>query len=213
MLDHAVVEPDAVPAQGGSDFGRDGFVVAKNLISREVLDIAFRYYLSYVSLEGYYEVREMNRAFDRYADALSEAMMPAVQRRLERETGLKLLPTYSFARIYTTDSKLSKHVDRGACEVSATMTVGFKNNTGLWPICVEYKGTRIPVELDVGDALIYRGMQLPHWREKLPSGLWCQIFFHFVDADGPMAEYRYDGRGRMGPVCDEYLKYRATPGD
>ena len=196
-----------------TNFGRDGFMVARNVVSKDVLDIAFRYYLSYVSVEGYYDVREMNNAFDRYADALSEAMMPLVQRRLEADTGLKLLPTYSFARIYTTESKLSKHVDRGACEVSATMTVGFKNSAGLWPICLEHKGARVPVELDIGDALIYRGMELPHWREPLPSGLWCQIFFHFVDAAGPMADHRYDGRGRMGPVPEEYLKSRTTPRD
>lgn len=211
MLDQ--LEEEAVAVAHESSFEKDGFVIARNLISTDVLAIAFRYYLSYVSVDGYYEVREMNRAFDRYADALSEAMMPVVQRRLENETGLTLLPTYSFARIYTTESKLSKHVDRGACEVSATMTVGYKNSAALWPICVEHEGKRVPIELDVGDALIYRGMDLPHWREKLPSGLWCQIFFHFVDANGALAASKYDGRGRMGPVNDEYLKFRATPGD
>lgn len=211
MLEQAVGTLDASGA--GTGFQRDGFMVARNVVSRDVLDIAFRYYLSYVSVEGYYDVRELNCAFDRYADALGEAMMPLVQRRLEAETGLKLLPTYSFARIYTTASKLSKHVDRGACEISATMTVGFKNSLALWPICVEHKGVSVPVELDVGDALIYRGMELPHWREKLPSGLWCQIFFHFVDADGSMTDHRYDGRGRMGPVPEEYLKARNTPRD
>lgn len=211
MLAQAV--EDVAIAPQVPTFEKDGFAVARNLISQDVLAIAFRYYLSYVSVDGYYEVREMNRAFDRYADALSEAMMPTVQRRLEKETGLTLLPTYSFARIYTTESKLSKHVDRGACEVSATMTVGYKNSAALWPICVEHQGERVAIELDVGDALIYRGMDLPHWREKLPSGLWCQIFFHFVDANGALADSKYDGRGRMGPVNDEYLKFRATPGD
>lgn len=211
MLDQAAAAP--LSAANERDFTRDGFTIARSLISRDVLDIAFRYYLSYVKLDGYYEVRDANLAFDRYADALSEAMMPLVRRRLESETRLELLPTYSFARIYTTKSKLSKHVDRGACEVSATMTVGFKNSEGLWPICVEHNGDRLAVELDIGDALIYRGMQLPHWREKLPSGLWCQIFFHFVDANGPLAKHHYDGRGRLGPIGNEHFKYRQIPRD
>jgi hypothetical protein len=127
-------------------------------------------------------------------------MMPKVQERIEARIGRRLLPTYSYARIYTTESILTRHVDRGACEISATMTVGYRNADGLWPIMVESDGQDIAVPLDVGDALIYRGMELPHWREPLPRGIWCQLFFHFVDAEGEMTDLRYDGRGRLGPV-------------
>ena|GEM_PF-4386288 len=48
----------------------------------------------------------------------------------------------------------------GACEVSATLTMGFKN-AAVWPIFVQQNGTDIGIDLDGGDALIYRGMDLP----------------------------------------------------
>lgn len=185
-----------------NEFGEKGYTVVRSVIGRETLDIAFRYYLSYVPVPGYFEVGGRERALDRYVDALGEAMLPRMQQRIELETGLKLLPTYSFARIYTTESQLRKHVDRGACEISATMTVGFKKAKELWPIYLESQGSSVAVELDVGDALVYRGMDLPHWREPLPEGLWCQLFFHFVDAGGSMIDHEFDGRGRLGPVWE-----------
>lgn len=185
-------EPDA------EQFAQRGYVVARNLLSRRMMDIALRYYLSYLKYDGYYSVSDSTRALNRYADALGEALIPEIQPQIEQKIGKKLLATYSFARIYTTDSILTPHVDRGACEISATVTVGFKSSS-LWPIFVQQGGNDIAVELDVGDALIYRGMDLPHWREPLQSGFWCQLFFHFVDAEGSMTEHQFDGRGRLGP--------------
>lgn len=189
-------------SSSAAEFATRGYTVARNVFDREMMNTALRYYLSYVPVQGYYTVSGRERALDRYVDALGEAMLPQVQARIERDTGLKLLPTYSFARIYTIESRLHKHVDRGACEISATMTVGFRNVAELWPIHIESEGRELAVELDIGDALIYRGMELPHWRQPLPTGLWCQLFFHFVDEHGAMAAHRFDRRNRLGPVWE-----------
>ncbi|WP_434030664.1 DUF6817 domain-containing protein [[Pseudomonas] boreopolis] len=179
-------------------FAQRGYLVIRNLLSRRFMEVALRYYLSYLKVGSYYGVDERTQALDRYADAFGEALFPEIQPVIEQRIGKKLLPTYSFARIYTTESRLSRHVDRGACEISATLTVGFKSPV-LWPIFVHQGGRDIGIDLDVGDALIYRGMDLPHWREPLDSGFWCQLFFHFVDAEGALTEQRFDGRGRLGP--------------
>lgn len=202
LTNGASMEVNTVPSLIGADaaqFDERGYVVLRNLLSRRFLDVSLRYYLSYLKVPDYYSVSESTRALNRYADALGEAFIPEIQPVIERHIGRKLIPTYSFARIYTTESRLSKHVDRGACEISATMTVGYKNANGLWPIFLEYAGEDIPVELDVGDALIYRGMDLPHSRKPLESGFWCQLFFHFVETDGALTEHRFDGRDRLGP--------------
>lgn len=189
----------SLPIQADAEqFAQRGYLVARNLLSRRFMEIALRYYLSYLKIDDYYSVSKNTQALNRYADALGEALIPEIQPLIEQRIGKKLLPTYSFARIYTTESRLTRHVDRGACEISATVTVGYKSPS-LWPIFVQHGGEDIQVELDVGDALIYRGMDLPHWREPLESGFWCQLFFHFVDAEGTLAEHQFDGRGRLGP--------------
>ncbi|GLQ95746.1 hypothetical protein [Dyella mobilis] len=183
-----------------SDFSERGYAIYEKLLSRDLLDVAFRYYTSYVGIPGFYRVYEYANALDRYADALSEALLPNVGSALGLAIGKTLLPTYSYARIYTTESTLPKHIDHGACEISATLTVGHRNSNGIWPIFLERDGQDIPVHLDIGDALIYRGIDLPHWRNPLPSGIWCQMFFHFVAADGPMRDRLYNGREKLGPT-------------
>jgi hypothetical protein len=53
--------------------------------------------------------------------------------------------------------------------------------------------------------MAYKGMVVPHWREPLAKGIWCQLFFHFVAADGPLSGHIYDDRGHLGPKFDAPL--------
>ena len=58
----------------------------------------------------------------------------------------------------------------------------------------------LQIELGVGDALLYKGAELPHWRDPLGDGNWLQLFVHYVDAAGSHARERYDRRRSLGPV-------------
>ena len=46
--------------------------------------------------------------------------------------------------------------------------------------------------------LVYKGRELPHWRECFDSNYWIQVFLHYVDANGPLASYKLDGRDSLG---------------
>jgi hypothetical protein len=114
----------------------------------------------------------------------------------EKVCGKRLYPTYSYARLYKPGEELKKHTDRPACEISATVTLGFEGN----PWSIYMAGNK--VDMQVGDAVLYRGMDVEHWREKYTEGKWqAQVFLHYVDADGPHADQKYDGRVSLG-----YLK-------
>jgi len=111
----------------------------------------------------------------------------------EKACGKRLYPTYSYARLYKPGEELKKHKDRPACEISATVTLGFEGN--VWSIYMA--GNK--VDMQVGDAVLYRGMDIEHWREKYTEGQWqAQVFLHYVDADGPHADQKYDGRKSLG---------------
>jgi hypothetical protein len=45
-----------------------------------------------------------------------------------------------------------------------------------------------------GDALLYRGIDLFHWRDAYPGEALVQVFLHYVDRDGPHADRKFDGR-------------------
>jgi predicted 2-oxoglutarate/Fe(II)-dependent dioxygenase YbiX len=124
----------------------------------------------------------------------------------EQATGRKLLPTYSYARLYSTGDELPIHTDRESCEISATVTLGFKG--GSWPIYmggVDKTGA-IKIEMDVGDAVLYKGITKHHWREKFTEGEWqTQVFLHYVDANGPHASLAYDKRNKLN--VSDHIRY------
>jgi predicted 2-oxoglutarate/Fe(II)-dependent dioxygenase YbiX len=133
----------------------------------------------------------------------------------EEASGLKLLPTYAYARWYEPGEVLKIHRDRPSCEVSATLTLGFEG--GVWPIFMghpseeptEYRRVDSDknivhaknvgnISMDVGDAVLYRGCEMYHWRDEYSEGKWqAQVFLHYVDANGPHAEWIYDKRGKL----------------
>lgn len=136
-----------------------------------------------------------------YGDPMLDVLLEDVRPTIERATGLNLIPTYSYARKYVPGDELKPHTDREACEISATLTLGYEGD--LWPIHVS---TDDKVENDIGEILIevgsmvvYRGMEINHWREPYTQGKWqCQVFLHYVDADGPHKNLKYDGRESLG---------------
>jgi hypothetical protein len=107
--------------------------------------------------------------------------------------GEDVLPTYTYARIYTKGSELTRHKDRPACDIS--FTVNLKQDA-KWLIAAEApNGTAISFDLQPGDAMLYYGCDAPHWREGLFDGEeYIQVFIHYVRMAGPRASSYFDRR-------------------
>lgn len=102
-----------------------------------------------------------------------------------------LLPINSYARIYRPGEELKKHKDRPACEISATITLGYESNT-IWPIFFG-EGSGVSAILDVGDMAVYKGHEISHWRERFQGKWHVQVFLHYVDKNGPHKDYFMGG--------------------
>ena len=57
---------------------------------------------------------------------------------------------------------------------------------------------KVPVNLEPGDMLIYKGCDLFHWREKFEGEHHLQAFLHYNDKNGPYGDNLYDGRENLG---------------
>jgi len=128
-------------------------------------------------------------------DKLLEDLLP----HFEKACGKRLYPTYSYARLYKPGEELKNHRDRPACEISATLTLGWSGKQ--WAIYMgdhEDKSNASEIWMNVGDAVLYRGMEKYHWREKFEGEWQAQVFLHYVDADGPHTEWKYDKRKQLG---------------
>jgi hypothetical protein len=129
-----------------------------------------------------------------YADPLMESLLVNKLNVMEKETGLELLPTYAFWRMYTMFADLEKHKDRPSCEISVTVMLGSDGTP--WPIFME--GTEINME--PGDAAVYLGCEIEHWREEFKGDWHAQTFLHYVDKNGPNKEWFKDKRYLYGTV-------------
>tara|TARA_R100001126_G_scaffold30079_1_gene16656 strand:- start:96 stop:509 length:414 start_codon:yes stop_codon:yes gene_type:complete len=129
-----------------------------------------------------------------------------------QETGLNLVPTYSYARLYKKGDILHRHKDRPSCEISTTINLGgdpwpiFIDGTGADNVIDERKNIIKPnapegtkVLLEVGDMLVYSGCELEHWREPFEGNVCGQVFLHYNHVNGPFAEKnRFDKRPMLG---------------
>jgi hypothetical protein len=131
-----------------------------------------------------------------YSDPTFESLSLSKINFLEQELNFKLIPTYTFWRMYTLGSFLKKHKDRESCEISVTVKIGSCKND--WPIFIGEKH----YDLKQGEALAYPGMDLFHWRDDFKGDWNAQAFFHYVDANGKFTDYKFDKRSYPG----EYKK-------
>jgi predicted 2-oxoglutarate/Fe(II)-dependent dioxygenase YbiX len=156
-------------------------------------------------------------------DYLLEQLLP----HFEVASGKKLYPTYAYARLYAPGEELKVHTDRPACEISATITLDFEGDP--WPIYVgdynevgdgrrvdlgggkvKYITNESKILMGIGDAVLYRGMEKAHWRNTYTEGKWqAQVFLHYVDVNGPHAEWRYDKRHKLShQKQDEFIYWQ-----
>ena len=182
------------------------YQVIKNAISYELANFIFNYFLlkrdavawmyqnniTYdTGLLGTWSDDQVPNTYSHYADPVMETLLMKVLPVMQKEINLKLVPTYSYARIYKHGDILHKHKDRPSCEISTTIHLGGDK----WSIFVE--GTE--VLLDVGDMLVYSGCELEHWREPLEGNTCAQVFLHYNHVNGPFAEKnRFDKRPMLG---------------
>ena len=137
-----------------------------------------------------------------YGDEVLDRFLADMAEPISENLGIELIPTYTYARVYRPGEVLAPHTDRPSCEISGTMTLGFDAET-VWPIYFgldadDKVGRR--VDLDIGSLLMYRGEELPHWRKEFKGNWQCQVFFHYIDANGPHKDkgLAFDGRETLG---------------
>ena len=151
-------------------------------------------------------------AYSKYGDWVMETLLMHMIPIMKKKTGLELIPTYTYTRVYEKGNILRRHKDRPSCEVSTTVHLGgdpwpiFLDPSGADFVIDEYKNIHKPgapkgtrIDLKVGDMLIYAGCDLEHWREPFEGKVCSQVFLHYNHAKGPFAKTNlFDGRALLG---------------
>lgn len=191
-------------------FKENKYIAVKEMISNDLIDVVTRYALidemNGFNAEGVQDKNaQVPDAHSKYGDILMESILLHIQDKMEYVTDLQLLPTYSYFRVYRPGQDLKPHLDRPACEISTTISFNFnyigQENSQSWPIWVKGKDGPKGFSLEPGDAVVYRGCEIEHWREVFeaqPYSYHVQGFFHYVDANGPYKDEAKDKRLYIG---------------
>ena len=170
-------------------FKDNGYLIIPKILSGELLD--------FIGIHAYNRARLGDGAWmedpqapntpsfgdDLVMENLSDFLLP----KIESAAGMKLLPTYTYFRVYKAGDILENHRDRPSCEISISMSLRKKGK--IWPIYIN----NTAIMLEEGDALIYKGCKVEHWREPYTEGTkLAQAFLHYVDANGPYTEWKND---------------------
>ena len=194
-------------------FKDDQYLFIKEFIDPDLAKLIYTYTL--------YQQKFNSRLFDTqvpnthsvYGDHMMEALLEHTCSKMQDLTGEKLFPTNTYYRVYKQGDILKHHVDRASCEISATVCLGYDNtnleedyNWKLWvnntSNGVRYAGDPeydVGFEMKPGDAVVYEGTKLDHWRDKFKGTNHSQVFFHYIRQDGPFGKYgKYDCRPGLG---------------
>ena len=185
-------------------------------MKKQVLDTCrqARYFSPFENILGYYEDPvngQIPNTYSAYGNIAMETLLLKCQPGMEKATGLKLYPAYTYARIYKKGDELKRHKDRFSCEISTTMNLGGDD----WPIYLSpnenvgapngknitsvSKAKGVRVDLKPGDMLVYRGCELEHWREKFKGKECVQVFLHYNNRKTPGAkDNMFDKRPHLG---------------
>ena len=211
-------------------FKKNKYQIIKGAVSKELANFGFTYLQISAEadwwminnsvthkgnpLVGNFEDNQVPNSYAKYGDRFMETLLIKTIDVMQKKTGLKLVPTYSYTRLYRTGNTLQRHKDRPSCEISTTLNLGgdawpiFIDPTGSDNVIDEYKEIHKPgapkgvkVDLKPGDMLIYSGCELEHWREPFQGQLCGQVFLHYNHADGQFAKSNlYDKRPMLGIV-------------
>lgn len=182
-------------------FEEKGYVYLDNVISKELCGDLTKRLFELKEKGELVQDEQCPLSWSVYGDPALDSILAELAPALSKQLGIELYPTYTYARLYQPGEELKRHIDRPSCEISGTLTLGFDPDSRLWPLYFSKDPDDLigkPVDIGIGDLVMYRGNELTHWRPKYKGKWQTQVFFHFVDANGPHKDWKYDKRPELG---------------
>lgn len=197
-------------------FSKNGYEVVRNVISKDLL-LCLKTQFEMLKDTEFFMTQKKDKfafgdeqspnSFSVYGAPFFESLAIQLNDKVSQVTSLSLYPTYTYARIYYQGAILNPHKDRPSCEYSLTLCI---DSTDIWDFYIKNRdGVENVVKLNPGDMCVYSGCDLEHWRNPYEGEMQMQCFLHYVNSEGPYADYKYDKRPMMGigtKVSKEIIK-------
>jgi hypothetical protein len=165
-----------------------GYTIKRNILNPLQIRALKKYYHE-LEQKGYYNKGDkMVRKRDSMPDEpTAKFVHHQLLNFINRLTPEKVQTSFCFSSIYQPGVILERHTDRKQCAWNISLVLDMEPETETskaWPLFIEKDGIVNEVRLGIGDAVVYQGTKVPHWREKLAeNNKYFIFFFHFVPED------------------------------
>lgn len=190
-------------------FAKHDYVVIPQLIDSEKAADLYRYTLNNLD-HGNLTDDQVPGSPSFYQDETMQGLHRELQACIEQHLAISLLPTFNYYRTYRKGAILRAHKDRRACEIGISLNLGQQGD--IWPFwLMDSNENAQAIKLAPGDAVIYRGPKLMHWRGQLQEADFVsQVFLFFVQstAFGRLAK-RAEGFKKLLKSARRFLKIKS----
>jgi hypothetical protein len=152
------------------------------------MDALRKYYRRLIRTGGMYlGDGQTNRRHCAHNETVSRFFHQQFTHAVSAVVGEEVKPSYTYVVSYREGAELERHNDRAQCEFTLSLLVDYppeRERQSPWPLCLDVDGRTVEVVQNVGDALLFCGRALPHFRPRLPEGCTStSALFHYVRKD------------------------------
>jgi hypothetical protein len=174
-------------AQIRDQLARDKYLVVRNAVS-PLFVAAMRRHFRAFEVAGHlmtdkHQVKDQRDGL--YCELITLYLQDQLGRWLNAIAPRPVQSTFCWFSRYRSGAVLKRHRDRPQCLWNLSFAVDGDpdpGRDGAWPLWFEIGGEARSVRLGLGDAVLYSGTELPHWRDELPQGRTAGMcFMHYVD--------------------------------
>ena len=193
-----------------NEFKQNQYVVLRELLPSPQMKAMRQYYRQYLA-GGFMPFDDtQSKRFYQHNEPLARHFHQNLTKIMSLVVGEEVIPSYVYVGSYINKADLTPHTDRDQCEFSISFQVDYlpepENYVSPWGLFlwkpdfsknepIEYTSNKFPaaneaedkntaVYLASGDALIYKGRELIHYRYSLPENHQStSLFFHYVPKD------------------------------
>jgi len=175
------------------NFQNDGFAQVHGLIHPFLIGSLRRYY-RHLLRSGGMTLGDSGcpRRYVAYNESVAQFFHKQIAPVVSSIAGVEVRPSFVYVGSYLEGSDLPEHTDRAQCEYAITLLIDYTPepvDQSPWPFYIKTSKGTIRIWQGIGDATIYRGTQLSHYRKQLAAGATStSIFFYYVDENfaGPL---------------------------
>jgi Sulfotransferase family len=181
-------EADALARSGRSQFAGQRFCVLPSLMHPDHAAALAQYYDALIASGAWaFGDAQVAQRHGWHNEPVARYFHHQLTGFVGRVAGEPVRPSYCYVSAYRGgEASLRPHVDRKQCVFTVSLWIRDRASAGPepWPLWFHAPAGIVSVTQSAADAVLFRGCELPHWRDPPPPGGASTILiFHYVPRD------------------------------